>query len=224
MKILMVLTSHDKLGETDHKTGLWLEEFAAPYFTLLDAGAEVTLASPKGGQPPIDPNSEAPDAQTAATDRFKADEAAQKAFANTKPLSDVVAESFDAVFYPGGHGPLWDLYDDERSIALIEDMVKANKPVAAVCHAPSVLLNVKGIDGEPLVKGRKVTGFTNSEEKGVGLEAIVPYLLEDALKAKGGDYQRVDDWQPFAVTDGKLVTGQNPASSEVTAKALLALL
>lgn len=224
MKILMVLTSHDKLGDTDHKTGLWLEEFAAPYFTLLDAGAEVTLASPKGGQPPIDPNSEAPDAQTAATDRFKADEAAQKAFANTKPLSDVVAESFDAVFYPGGHGPLWDLYDDERSIALIEDMVKANKPVAAVCHAPSVLLNVKGIDGEPLVKGRKVTGFTNSEEKGVGLEAVVPYLLEDALKAKGGDYQRVDDWQPFAVTDGKLVTGQNPASSEVTAKALLALL
>lgn len=224
MKILMVLTSHDKLGDTDHKTGFWLEEFASPYYTLLDAGAEITLASPKGGLPPVDPNSEQEMAQTGATDRFNKDEAAQKILANTVKLSEVSEEDFDAIFYPGGHGPLWDLHADEASIALIEAFAKADKPVAAVCHAPAVLLNAKGPDGDYLVKGKKVTGFTNSEEEAVQLTAVVPYLLEDELKKRGGLYDNKADWAPFALTDGKLVTGQNPASSEAVADALLTLL
>lgn len=224
MKILMVLTSHDQLGDTGKKTGFWLEEFAAPYYALTDAGAEITLASPKGGQPPLDPKSDEPDAQTDATRRFKADEAAQTALASTQRLSDVRAEEFDAVFYPGGHGPLWDLAEDRASIALIEAFAKADKPIGAVCHAPAVFRHVKGADGDFLIKGRKVTGFTNTEEEGVGLTEVVPFLLEDMLKANGGDYSRGEDWQPHVVTDGKLVTGQNPASSEGAAEALLKLL
>jgi putative intracellular protease/amidase len=224
MKILMVLTSHDRLGDTGKKTGFWLEEFAAPYYALKDAGAEITLASPKGGQPPLDPKSDEPDAQTDATRRFKADEAAQTALASTQRLSDVRADDFDAVFYPGGHGPLWDLAEDRASIALIEAFAKADKPIGAVCHAPAVFRHVKGADGDFLIKGRKVTGFTNSEEEGVGLTEVVPFLLEDMLKANGGDYSRGEDWRPHVVTDGKLVTGQNPASSEGAAEALLRLL
>ncbi|WP_029417669.1 type 1 glutamine amidotransferase domain-containing protein [Brevundimonas bacteroides] len=224
MKILMVLTSHDRLGDTGKKTGFWLEEFAAPYYALKDAGAEITLASPKGGQPPLDPKSDEPDAQTDATRRFKADDAAQKALASTQRLSDVSADDFDAVFYPGGHGPLWDLTEDRTSIGLIEAFAKADKPIGAVCHAPAVFRHVKGLDGDFLIKGRKVTGFTNTEEEGVGLTEVVPFLLEDMLKANGGDYSRGEDWQPHVVTDGKLVTGQNPASSEGAAEALLKLL
>lgn len=224
MKILMVLTSHDRLGDTGKKTGFWLEEFAAPYYALKDAGAEITLASPKGGQPPLDPKSDEPDAQTDATRRFKTDEAAQKELASTHRLSDVQAQDFDAVFYPGGHGPLWDLAEDRASIALIEAFAQADKPIGAVCHAPAVFRHVRGADGDFLIKGRKVTGFTNTEEEGVGLTEVVPFLLEDMLKANGGNYSRGDDWQPHVVTDGKLVTGQNPASSEGAAEALLKLL
>ena len=224
MKILMVLTSHNRLGDTGKKTGFWLEEFAAPYYALKDAGAEITLASPKGGQPPLDPKSDEPDAQTDATRRFKADEATQKELASTHMLSDVQAPDFDAVFYPGGHGPLWDLAEDRASISLIEAFAKADKPIGAVCHAPAVFRHVKGAEGDFLIKGRKVTGFTNSEEEGVGLTEVVPFLLEDMLKANGGDYSRGEDWQPHVVTDGKLVTGQNPASSEGAAEALLRLL
>jgi putative intracellular protease/amidase len=224
MKILMVLTSHDKLGDTGKKTGFWLEEFAAPYYVLKDAGADITLASPKGGQPPLDPKSDEPDAQTDATRRFKDDEAARAALASTRPLSDVSAEDFDAVFYPGGHGPLWDLAEDPVSIALIEAFARADKPVGAVCHAPATLRHVKGPDGEFLVKGRKVTGFTNGEEEGVGLTDVVPFLVEDMLTANGGRYSKGADWGVHVVTDGKLVTGQNPASSEGAAEALLALL
>lgn len=224
MKILMVLTSHDALGDTGKKTGFWLEEFAAPYYVLKDAGADITLASPKGGQPPLDPKSDEPDAQTDATRRFKDDEAAQAALASTHPLSDVSAADFDAVFYPGGHGPLWDLAEDPVSIALIEAFAKAGKPVGAVCHAPAALRHVKGPDGEFLVKGRKVTGFTNGEEEAVGLTDVVPFLVEDMLKANGGLYSKGADWGVHVLTDGKLVTGQNPASSEGAAEALLALL
>lgn len=224
MNILMVLTSHDQLGDTGEKTGFWLEEFAAPYYAFLDGGAKITLASPKGGQPPLDPKSDDDSAQTEDTRRFKSDEAAQKALANTVKLSTVKAEDFDAVFYPGGHGPLWDLTRDQDSISLIEAFWKADKPVAAVCHAPSVLLNVKDEHGEPLVKGRKVTGFTNSEEEAVGLTNVVPHLLEDALKEKGGDYHKAEDWAPFAVSDHRLITGQNPASSRPVAEALMAQL
>ena len=224
MKILMVLTSHDQLGDTGKKTGFWLEEFAAPYYVLKDAGAHVVLASPKGGQPPLDPKSDEADAQTDATRRFKADEAAQKALADTVTLASVNADSFDAVFYPGGHGPLWDLAEDQTSIELIEAFARAEKPVGAVCHAPGVLRHVKGSDGAFLVKGRKVAGFTNSEEEGVGLTDVVPFLVEDMLKANGGDYSKGADWSSHVVTDGKLVTGQNPQSSEEAAKALLALL
>lgn len=224
MKILMVLTSHDQLGDTGKKTGFWLEEFAAPYYVLRDAGAEIVLASPKGGQPPLDPKSDEPDAQTEATHRFRADEAAQKALASTVTLSSVKADDFDAVFYPGGHGPLWDLAEDKASIKLIEDFAEADKPVGAVCHAPGVLRHVKGADGEFLVKGRKVAGFTNTEEEAVGLTDVVPFLVEDMLKANGGDYSRGEDWGSHVVTDGKLITGQNPASSEAAAKALLSLL
>jgi len=224
MNILMVLTSHDRLGDTGRKTGFWLEEFAAPYYVLKDAGAQLTLVSPLGGQPPLDPKSDAPDAQTEATHRFKADPAAQAALASTSKLADVDAGSFDAVFYPGGHGPLWDLAEDRDSIALIEAMIAAGKPVAAVCHAPGVLRHVKGADGKPLVNGKRVTGFTNTEEEAVGLTQVVPFLVEDVLKDSGGIYSKVDDWQPYAITDGLLVTGQNPASSEAAAQALLKLL
>jgi putative intracellular protease/amidase len=224
LNILIVLTSHDQLGNTGKKTGFWLEEFAAPYYVLLDAGAAITLASPSGGQPPLDPKSDEPGAQTAATERFNSDSSAQTALANTLKLSAVSADEFDAVFYPGGHGPLWDLADDRHSIALIETMYAAGKPVAAVCHAPAVLRHAKAADGSPLIQGKSVTGFSNTEEDAVQLSAVVPFMLEDELRAKGANYSRADDWQPHAVTDGILVTGQNPASSERVAEALLELL
>ncbi|APW64502.1 MULTISPECIES: type 1 glutamine amidotransferase domain-containing protein [Arcobacteraceae] len=224
MNILIVLTSHDRLGDTDNKTGFWLEEFASPYYTLLDAGATITLASPKGGLPPLDPSSNAPDFQTQATKRFEADEQANKILANTIKLSSVKESDFDAVMYPGGHGPLWDLTNDEDSISLIEDFVKANKPVASVCHAPSVLLNVKLENGDYLVKGKKVTAFANTEEEAVQLQDIVPFLLEDELKQRGALYSKVEDWNSYSITDGKLITGQNPASSQAVAKELLKLL
>ena len=224
MNILMILTSHDQLGDTGLKTGFWLEEFAAPYYTLLDAGAKITLASPKGGQPPIDPKSDEPDFQTAATERFKGDADAQAVLASTRKLSDMAAADFDAVMYPGGHGPLWDLTNDTDSIAIIEALVAADKPVAAVCHAPAVLLNARVPSGDFLVKGKKVTGFSNSEEAAVQLTEVVPFLVEDELIARGGEYSKADDWQPYVLSDGKLITGQNPASSESVAKALLGLL
>jgi putative intracellular protease/amidase len=224
MNILMVLTSHDQLGDTGQKTGFWLEEFAAPYYALKDAGADIVVASPKGGQPPLDPKSDEADAQSEDTARFKADADAQKVLAHTVKLDSVSETDFDAVFYPGGHGPLWDLAEDPASIRLIEAFARADKPVAAVCHAPGVLKSVKGTDGAPLVKGRKVAGFTNSEEEAVGLTEIVPFLVEDMLKANGGDYSKGADWGSYVVTDGKLVTGQNPASSREAAEALLKLL
>lgn len=224
MKILIVLTSHSELGNTGEKTGFWIEEFAAPYYVLKEAGAEIVLASPKGGQPPIDPKSDAPDAQTEATKRFKADKDLQQILANTQKLSDITADEFDAVFYPGGHGPLWDLAADQKSIKLIEDFWQTGKPVAAVCHAPAVLLNARDFNGEPLVKGKKVTGFTNTEEAAVKLTDVVPFLLEDELKAKGGIYSKKEDWATYTVQDGYLITGQNPASSEAAAKELLRLL
>ena len=224
MKILLVLTSHDQLGDTGKKTGFWLEELAAPYYALKDAGAEIVLASPKGGQPPLDPKSDDPDAQTDDTRRFKADPEAQAALASTVVLSSVKAEDFDAVFYPGGHGPLWDLANDADSIALIEAFAKADKPTGFVCHAPGVLKSVNGPDGKPLVNGRKVTGFTNSEEDAVGLTDVVPFLVENVLTANGGDYSKGPDWGSYVLTDGKLVTGQNPGSSHAAAEALLKLL
>lgn len=221
MNILMVLTSHDQLGNTGKKTGFWLEEFAAPYYTFKDAGATITLASPRGGQPPIDPKSDTPDAQTKDTQRFKIDSAAQTALAHTLKLSEVAAGDFDAVFYPGGHGPLWDLAEDAASIALIEATLAAGKPVALVCHAPGVLRHVKAANGDLVVRGKNVTGFTNSEEQAVGLTEIVPFLVEDMLKNNGGNYAKVADWQPYVLKDGLLITGQNPASSEPAAKELL---
>ena len=221
MKILMVLTSHDQLGDTGKKTGFWLEEFAAPYYVFHDAGADITLGSPKGGQPPLDPKSDEADAQTPATERFKEDADAQAALASTNPLADIDVDSFDAVFYPGGHGPLWDLTEDTHSIQIIETAIASGKPVAAVCHAPGVLKNVKGPDGKPLVNGKKVTGFTNTEEEAVGLTDIVPFLVEDMLKANGGIYSKGADWSEFALEDGLLITGQNPASSEKAAQMLL---
>ncbi|MGP5203348.1 type 1 glutamine amidotransferase domain-containing protein [Psychrobacter aquimaris] len=220
MNILMVLTSHDKLGDTGKKTGFWLEEFAAPYYAFIDAGVNVTLASPAGGQPPLDPSSDTEDTQTKDTKRFKEDSDAQKQLANTKKLADMKAEDFDSVFYPGGHGPLWDLAVDKNSINLIETFVKQDKPVAFVCHSPAALKNVK-IDGEYLVKGKTVTGFTNSEEDAVGLTDVVPFLVEDALKANGANYEKAADWESFVVEDGLLITGQNPASSEEAAKRLI---
>jgi putative intracellular protease/amidase len=223
MKILMVVTSHDQLGNTGRKTGFWLEEFAAPYFIFLDAGAEISVASPKGGQPPLDPKSDTPEGQTDKTERFKKDPAAQKVLATTVRLDSVNAADYDAVFYPGGHGPMWDLAEDETSIALIKAFYTAGKPIGFVCHAPGVLHRVE-IDGAPLVRGKRVAGFTNSEEEAVGLTHIVPFLVEDELKRLGGLYEKVDDWQPFAVTDGLLVTGQSPASSTPAAEALLKLL
>ncbi len=224
MKILVVLTSHDTLGDTGKKTGFWLEELAAPYYAFTDAGAELTLASPKGGQPPLDPKSNEPDFQTEATHRFEADAVAVQALANTRKLAEVSIADFDAVFYPGGHGPLWDLAEDTHSIALIEASIQAGKPVAVVCHAPAVLRHVKGSDGHPLVAGKVVTGFSNSEEAAVGLTEVVPFLVEDMLKANGGRYTKGADWQSHVEVDGLLVTGQNPASSEATAHALLKLL
>ncbi|MEG2313626.1 type 1 glutamine amidotransferase domain-containing protein [Brevundimonas sp.] len=224
MKILMVLTSHDKLGDTGQKTGFWLEELAAPYFALKDAGAQITLASPRGGQPPLDPKSDAEDAQSDDTRRFKADEAAKAQLATTHKLSDVKAEDFDAVFYPGGHGPLWDLANDSHSIKLIEAFAAAGKPTGFVCHAPGVLKDVKSATGDALVKGKSVTGFTNSEEEAVGLTDVVPFLVEDMLVQKGGRYSKGADWASYVLTDGTLVTGQNPASSREAAVALLGLL
>jgi putative intracellular protease/amidase len=224
MKVLMVLTSHDKLGNTGKKTGFWLEEFAAPYYVFKDAGADIVLASPAGGQPPLDPKSDLPDFQTETTHRFAADPAAQQALASTVKLSEVKAEDFDTVFYPGGHGPLWDLAESDISIALIENFERAGKPIGFVCHAPGVLRHVKAANGEPLVKGRRVTGFTNSEEAAVELTDVVPFLIEDEFQALGARYEKAGDWQPFIVVDGRLVTGQNPASSESAANALLKLL
>ncbi|WP_206995610.1 type 1 glutamine amidotransferase domain-containing protein [Trinickia mobilis] len=223
MKMLMIMTSHDLLGNTGKKTGFWLEEFAAPYYTFLDAGAHVTIASPKGGQPPIDPKSDTPEGETDMTRRFKSDPAAQKALANTVKLADVKAGDHDAIFYPGGHGPMWDLAEDKHSIALIEAFFKSKKPVGAVCHGPCVLRHAV-VDGQPIVKNRRVTGFTNTEEEAVQLTNVVPFLLEDELKRLGGMFERAADWQSFAITDGRLVTGQNPASSTAGAKHLLALL
>jgi len=221
MKILLVLTSHDQLGNTGQKTGFWLEEFATPYYIFKDAGADVTLASPNGGQPPLDPKSDTPDFQTEATERFNADTEVQAKLAKTIKLSDVSADDYDAVFYAGGHGPLWDLAEDRNSIALIEKMYYMGKPVAAVCHAPAVLRHSKAVDGSPLLKGSSVTGFSNTEEDAVQLSKVVPFLLEDELKAKGANYSKADDWHAYAVVDGNLITGQNPASSEPVAKAVL---
>lgn len=224
MNILMVLTSHDTLGDTGKKTGFWLEEFAAPYFVFKDAGANITLASPKGGQPPIDPMSDSDDAQTDDTRRFKDDAEAQKHLASTQKLSDVQIDGFDAIFYPGGHGPLWDLAEDGDSKRLIEAFAAADLPIGAVCHAPAVFRHTNGADGKPLVSGRRVTGFTNTEEDGVGLTDVVPFLVEDMLKANGGNYEKGDDWASFVLRDGKLVTGQNPASSAEAARDMLTLL
>jgi len=224
MKVLMVLTSHDTLGNTGRKTGFWLEELAAPYYTFKDAGAEIVLASPKGGQPPLDPKSNEPGFQTDLTRRFEADAAAKAQLATTVRLDSVAAEDFDTVFYPGGHGPLWDLTEDQDSIALIEAFVAADKPVAFVCHAPGVLRDVKTPDDRPLVAGKNVTGFTDTEEEAVGLTKVVPFLVEDMLKAEGGRFSKTADWGVHVVTDGLLITGQNPASSAPAAKQLLALL
>lgn len=223
MKILMVLTSHDQLGNTGKPTGFWLEEFAAPYYVFRDAGVDITLASPKGGQPPIDPKSDDPGNQTEAMARFKDDPAAQRVLANTHRLADVKADDFDAVFYPGGHGPMWDLVNDVNSIALIESFYNAGKPVAAVCHGPGVLKKVT-YQGEPIVKGKRVTGFTNSEEEAVQLTDVVPFLVEDELKRLGARFEKAADWADFTVVDGRLVTGQNPASSTSGAQKLLKLL
>ncbi|MDN3556184.1 type 1 glutamine amidotransferase domain-containing protein [Halomonas maura] len=223
-RILIVLTSHDRLGDTGEKTGFWLEEFAAPYYALKDAGTEITLASPKGGQPPLDPKSDAEDSQTEATRRFKQDPEAQAQLAATQRLAEMSADDFDAVFYPGGHGPLWDLVDDRDSIRLIEAFWAQDKPVSAVCHAPIVLLNARDASGRPIVEGREVTGFTNGEEAAVGLTEVVPQLVEDALIARGGHYSKAEDFAPYTRQDGRLITGQNPPSSEPVAERLIAML
>ena len=223
MKILMVLTSHDQLGNTGRKTGFWLEEFAAPYFVFRDAGVALTLASPKGGQPPIDPKSDLPENQTPAMARFKKDATAQKALANTVKLADIKAEDFDTVFYPGGHGPMWDLADSPVSIALLESFYNSGKPIALVCHAPGVLRHVT-YKGAALVKSKRVTGFTNGEEEAVALTHVVPFLVEDELLRLGAIFEKMANWQPFSITDGHLITGQNPASSTSAAHALLNLM
>lgn len=223
MKIVMILTSHDQLGNTGRKTGFWLEEFAAPYFVFRDAGVQLTLASPKGGQPPIDPKSDLPENQTDAMARFKEDPAAQRALSQTIKLADVKAEDYDSIFYVGGHGPMWDLVDNPVSIALIEAFYNSGKPVAAVCHSPAVFHKVT-YKGAPLVNGKRVTGFTNGEEAAVQLTHVVPFLVEDELKRVGGLYEKAADWQPFAIVDGRLITGQNPASSTSAARALLNVL
>ncbi len=219
----MVLTSHDQLGNTGHKTGFWLEEWAAPYYVFLDAGIEVTLASPKGGQPPIDPKSDLPENQTPAMERFKKDDRAKKALSQTVKLGDIKAEDFDTIFYAGGHGPLWDLAESSVSIKLLESFYNSGKPIALVCHAPGVLRHVT-YKGAPIVKGKRVTGFSNSEEDAVKLTEVVPFLVEDELKRLGGRYEKVPNWQSFAITDGRLITGQNPASSTAAAQALLKLI
>ena len=221
MKILMVLTSHDKLGDTGKKTGFWLEELAAPYYTFKDAGAEITLTSPKGGQPPLDPKSDEPAFQTEATRRFQADAQAKAQLAATVRLDTVKQQDFDSVFYPGGHGPLWDLAEDQNSIRLIESFLAANKPVTLVCHAPGVLRHVTTSEGKPLVEGKKVTGFTDTEEEAMGLTKVVPFLVEDELKTQGGIFSKVADFQPYVVSDGLLITGQNPASSTPAAELLV---
>ncbi|MDV5141967.1 type 1 glutamine amidotransferase domain-containing protein [Chimaeribacter arupi] len=221
MNVLIVLTSHDQLGNTGRKTGFWLEELAAPYYAFKEAGANITLASPAGGQPPLDPKSNEPMFQTDLTRRFEADAEATAQLAATVRLDSVSSADFDTVFYPGGHGPLWDLAEDSHSIALIESFVAANKPVAFVCHAPGVLRHVKTPDGKPLVEGKKVTGFTNTEEEAVGLTNVVPFLVEDELIAKGGIYSKGEDWGSYVVTDGRLITGQNPTSSAATAARLI---
>lgn len=223
MKVVMVLTSHDQLGNTGRKTGFWLEEFAAPYFVFRDAGVNLTLASPKGGQPPVDPKSDLPENQTPAMTRFKQDEIAQKALAHTVRLSDVRAEDFDSVLYVGGHGPMWDLAESQTSISLLESFYNSGKPIALVCHAPGVLHRVK-YNGAPLVKGKRVTGFTNGEEEAVSLTHVVPFLVEDELKRLGAIFEKAPDWQPFSIVDGRLITGQNPASSTSAAQALVKLL
>lgn len=220
----MVLTSHAELGDTGEKTGFWVEEFAAPYYVFADAGMDISLSSPAGGQPPIDPKSELPDFQTPATVRFNGDSALQAVLANTAKLADVQAADYDAVFYPGGHGPLWDLTDNTDSISLLESFLRSNKPVASVCHAAAAFLNVKDEAGEYYVKGRTVTGFTNGEEEAVQLTDVVPFLVEDELIKRGADYQKIEDWAAFVVQDGLMVTGQNPASSELAAQKIIALL
>ncbi len=219
----MVLTSHDQLGSTGRKTGFWLEEFAAPYFVFRDAGVELTLASPKGGHPPVDPKSDVPENQTPAMSRFKKDVTAQKALANTVKLADMKSEDFDTVFYPGGHGPMWDLAESPDSIALLESFYNSGKPIALVCHSPGVLRHVM-YQGEPLAKGKRVTGFTNEEEAEMQLTHVVPFLVEDELKRLGAKFEKVPNWQPFSIVDGRLITGQNPASSTSAAKALMNLL
>jgi putative intracellular protease/amidase len=224
MKVLMVLTSHDQLGNTGRKTGFWLEELAAPYFAFKDAGAEIVLASPKGGQPPLDPKSNEPNFQTDLTRRFEADAAAEAQLAATLRLDSVKQQDFDTVFYPGGHGPMWDLAEDQNSIKLIESFVAAKKPVALVCHAPGALRHVTSPDGKPLVAGKQVTGFTDTEEEAMGLTKVVPFLVEDELKAKGGIFSKAADWQPYILRDGLLITGQNPASSGPAARLLIDVL
>lgn len=221
MKILIVLTSHDALGNSGKKTGFWIEEFAAPYYVFADAGASITIASPMGGQPPVDPQSEAPEAQTPDTERFFKDDTAIDLVAHTFKLSEVDQSNYDAVFYPGGHGPLWDLANDKTSIQLIEDFYNHQKPIAFVCHAPAALVHVNDKNGDPLVKGKQLTGFSNTEEKAVKLDKIVPFLLEDELKKRGADYSKGNDWESFVKQDGLLITGQNPASSAATAKLVL---
>ncbi|MEW6996939.1 type 1 glutamine amidotransferase domain-containing protein [Colwelliaceae bacterium BS250] len=224
MKILMILTSHDKLGNTGEMTGFWLEEFASPYYVFKDENADITLASPLGGQPPLDPKSDAPDFQTDATRRFKDDLSAQTMLANTLKLENINADNYDAVFYPGGHGPLWDLAEDKHSIAIIETLFAAGKPVAAVCHAPAVFRHTKHKNGDMLVQGKSLTAFSNSEEEAVQLTNVVPFLLEDQLIQNGANYSKTEDWHPYVICDGNLITGQNPASSGQTAQALLKLL
>ena len=223
-KVLFVLTSHDALGDTGAKTGFWIEEFASPYYILKDKGVAITIASPKGGQPPIDPNSATADFSTPATERFSADKEAQEALSKTLRLDAVNEVDYDAVFYPGGHGPLWDLAEDKDSIALIERFYNSNKPVGAVCHAPAVFRHTKGADGQPLVNGKNVTGFTNTEEAAVQLTDVVPFLVEEMLQSNGGVFSRGDDWQPYAIQDKNLITGQNPASSGLVAEKLLEIL
>jgi len=224
MKILFVITSHDQLGDTGHKTGFWVEEFAAPYYTFRDAGYEVTLATPNGGQAPVDPNSEVPDAQTEATQRYYKDAEAQELVATTHKLAAIHADDYDAIFYPGGHGPLWDLANDEKSISLILDFHKAKKPIGAVCHAPGVFKNIKLPNGQPFVSGKNITGFADSEEAAVKLTDVVPFLVESELKDQGANYSKGADWASHVVVDGLLVTGQNPASSEGVAEKLIELL
>lgn len=224
IKVLIVLTSHSDLGNTGHKTGFWIEEFAAPYYVLADAGVEITIVSPLGGQPPIDPKSALPESQTAATRRFDGDAALQEKLAHTLKLTDVKVEDYDAVFYPGGHGPLWDLANDTNSIALIENFYRQQKPIAFVCHAPGVLIKTKLPNGEPLVKGKNVTGFSDSEEEAVQLTKVVPFLLEDEFKKLGANYSKGPDWGSYVKVDGLLITGQNPGSSEEAAKELIKLL